>query len=54
MAKKKIIKDDGQEEEIEVEDIKEPNVTPLAILFGNGDDNILRDKLNEVISFLNK
>ena len=52
---KKKIEDKVELEPTEVqEEVKAPVLAPLTENFGNGDDNVLRDKLNEVISFLNK
>ena len=41
-----------EEEKVEekVEIVKETGVLPLTQEFGNGDLNILRDKINEILS----
>lgn len=50
----------AKDEEVAVEELEvvnenaAPKVAPLDTVFGNGELEVIRAKLNEVISFLNK
>ena len=40
---------DGSET-MEVEVYEQKGISPIEITFSNGDDNLLRDKINEIIA----
>lgn len=52
MPKKKVVKfseEELAEKDIKVESVVKITITPITQEFGNGDLNILRDKINEII-----
>lgn len=51
--KKKIVNKEIQKEPVEVI-VNVPEIQMINETFGNGDMNILRDKINEIISIINK
>ena len=55
MAKKKEFKEVEEEVDKAIEEVAEttPVIAPIEVTFSNGDDNLLKDKINELVRHIN-